>query len=169
MGQSELRLHGVLRSSPAGDNSRTSSQVGGIGVAWASNSSSSEARMIAECILCTRLSCDALHSSIASSMAAVLTTSWLVSTSSLNCLCCSRAVSNWTGFTQSKDPQTEGSPNGSTLDALLLDELPELSPAASAQGLFLRPHEQPSLPLQAPGLEAVFFEVGEQFLLGVLL
>src|SRR5215218_4406806 len=42
----------------------------------------------------------------------------------------------------------EGSPNGATLDAaLLLDELPELSPAASAQGLFLRSHEQPSLPL----------------------
>src|SRR5215210_5830463 len=42
----------------------------------------------------------------------------------------------------------EGGPNGSTLDAaLLLDELPELSPAASAQGLLLRSHEQPSLPL----------------------
>src|ERR687890_1233657 len=42
----------------------------------------------------------------------------------------------------------EGGPNGAPLvAALLLDELPELSPAASAQGLFLRSHEQPSLPL----------------------
>src|SRR5215211_4612638 len=32
------------------------------------------------------------HSSIASSMAAVLTTSWRASTSSLNCLCCSSTV-----------------------------------------------------------------------------
>src|SRR5215210_6608942 len=40
----------------------------------------------------------------------------------------------------------EGGPNGSPLDAaLLLDELPELSPAASARGLFLRSHEQPPL------------------------
>src|SRR5215208_4947143 len=41
----------------------------------------------------------------------------------------------------------EGGPNGAPLAALLLDELPELSPAASARGLFLRSHEQPSLPL----------------------
>src|SRR5687768_2347994 len=53
----------------------------------------------------------------------------------------------------------EGGPNGAPLAALLLDEPPELFPAASAQGLFLRSHEQPSLPLQAPGLEAVSLEV----------
>src|ERR671920_1170576 len=86
--------------------SRASSQEGGIGVAWLSNRSSSEARIIAECILRTRLSSDAVHSSIASSMAAVLTTSRLASTSSLNCLCCSRAVSSSSGFTQSKEAQT---------------------------------------------------------------
>jgi hypothetical protein len=39
--------------------------------------------MIAECILCTCLNCDALHSSIASSMAAVLTTSRLASTTGM--------------------------------------------------------------------------------------
>src|SRR5215217_9003768 len=53
----------------------------------------------------------------------------------------------------------EGGPNGAPLTVLLLDEPPELFPAASAQGLFLRSHEQPTLPLQAPGFEAVFFEL----------
>src|SRR5215203_2593756 len=41
----------------------------------------------------------------------------------------------------------EGGPNRAPLAALLLlDEPPELFPAASAQGLFLRSHEQPPLP-----------------------
>jgi hypothetical protein len=48
--------------------------------------------MIAECADCTRLSLDADHSSIASSMATVLTTSWLASTSSVSRFCCSMAV-----------------------------------------------------------------------------
>jgi hypothetical protein len=47
----------ILRSSPLGF-----SQEGGIGVARLKESSSSEARMIAECVLCTRLSCDVGHS-----------------------------------------------------------------------------------------------------------
>jgi hypothetical protein len=41
---------------------------------------------------CTRLSCAADHYSIASSVATVLTTSRLASTSSLNCLCSTSAV-----------------------------------------------------------------------------
>ena len=110
------------------------------------DSSSSEARMIAECVLCTRLSCDAGHSSSASSMAAVLTTSWLASTSLVSRFCCSRAVFRSTGLTQLKEAQT-----CHPLAALLLDEPPELLTSCSAQGLFLRSHEQPTLPLQAPG------------------
>jgi hypothetical protein len=51
------------------------SQEDGIGVARLKESPSSEARMIAECVLCTRLSLDADQWSMASSMAAVLTTS----------------------------------------------------------------------------------------------
>src|SRR5215218_10984609 len=81
-------------------------QEGGMGVARLKESSSSEARMIAECVLCTRLSCDAGHSSMASSMAAVLTTSWLASTSSASPFCCSRAVFRSTGLTQLKEDHT---------------------------------------------------------------
>ena len=82
----ELRIDRILGSSPyessanfaltefseVAQGSRASSQEGGIGVARLSDSSSSEARIIAECILCTRLSCDALHSSIASSFSPCL-------------------------------------------------------------------------------------------------
>src|SRR5215212_2223023 len=82
------------------------SQERGIGVARLSESPSSEARMIAECALCTRLSSEGIHSSIASSIAAVLTTSWLASTSSLKRFCCSRAVSSSIGLTQLKEAQT---------------------------------------------------------------
>src|SRR5215212_9117922 len=63
----------------------------------------------------------------------------------------------------------EGCPNAPPLTALLLDEPPELLTSCSAQGLLLRSHEQPTLPLQASGFEAVFFEVGEQLLFRVLL
>ena len=88
-----LRTTSPLRSSKKfASESRASSQEGGIDVARLSDSSSSEARMIAECMLCTRLSCEADHSSITSSMAAVLTASRLASTSSLNCLCSTSAV-----------------------------------------------------------------------------
>ena len=77
-----------------------------MGVARLNDSPSSEARMIAECALCTRLSSEGIHSSIASSMAAVLTTSWLASTSAVNRFCCSRAVLMSTGLTQLKEAQT---------------------------------------------------------------
>src|SRR5215208_2167387 len=40
----------------------------------------------------------------------------------------------------------EGGPNGHPLAALLLDEPPELLTSCSAQGLFLRSHEQSPLP-----------------------
>jgi hypothetical protein len=75
-------------------------------VARLMDSSSSEAMMSAECVLCTRLSCDAGHSLRASSTAAVLTTSRPASTSSASCFCCSRAVSSSTGFTQAKEAHT---------------------------------------------------------------
>src|SRR5215217_8330754 len=81
-------------------------QEGGIGVARLNESPDSEARMIAECADCTRLSSEGIHSSIASSMAAVLITRWLASTSAVNRSCCSRAVSNSTGLTQLKEAQT---------------------------------------------------------------
>src|SRR5918994_783612 len=58
----------------------------------------------------------------------------------------------------------EGGPNGATLAARFVDEPPELVSSCSSQGFFLRFHEQPPLPLQAPGFEAVFFEVVEQLL-----
>src|SRR5215208_4770300 len=53
----------------------------------------------------------------------------------------------------------EGGPNGHHLVALILDEPPELLTSCSAQGLFLRSHEQPTLPLQAPGFEAVSLKI----------
>ena len=61
---SELPLNGVIGSWPEGVAPSLSGgrQEGGIGVARLKESSSSEARMIAECVLCTRLSCDAGHS-----------------------------------------------------------------------------------------------------------
>src|SRR5215204_2130767 len=58
----------------------------------------------------------------------------------------------------------EGGPHRAPLAALLLDKQPELLSSCFAQGFFLRSHEQPPLSLQAPGFEAVFFEVGEQLL-----
>src|SRR5829696_917080 len=58
----------------------------------------------------------------------------------------------------------EGGPNSPPLTALFLDKQPELLSSRLAQGFFLRSHEQPPLSLQAPGSEAVFFEVGEQLL-----
>src|SRR5215211_31532 len=51
----------------------------------------------------------------------------------------------------------EGGPNGAPLAALFLYEPPELISSCSCQGFFLRSHEQPPLPLQAPGFEAVLF------------
>jgi hypothetical protein len=85
----ELRIDRILGRSPYESSanfaltefsevvqgSRAFSQEGGIDVARLKASSSSEAKMIAECADCTRLSCGAVHSAIASSMAAVLTTS----------------------------------------------------------------------------------------------
>src|SRR5215208_626359 len=53
----------------------------------------------------------------------------------------------------------EGGPNAPPLAALLLDKQPELFPAPSAQGFFLRPHEQPTFAFQAPGLQAIPFEL----------
>src|ERR671913_1859948 len=47
----------------------------------------------------------------------------------------------------------EGGPNGAPLAALFVDEPPELISSCSSQGFFLRSHEQPPLPLQAPGFE----------------
>src|SRR5215213_3451099 len=102
----------VLRSSrKVARRRRAFSQEGGIGVARLNDSSSSEARMIAECVLCTRLSCDAGHSSSASSMAAVLTTSWLASTSLVSRFCCSRAVFRSTGLTQFDQKSISGLPD----------------------------------------------------------
>src|ERR687897_287094 len=107
------------------------SQERGIGVARLSESPSSEARMIAECALCTRLSSEGIHSSIAFSIAAVLTTSWLASTSSVNCFCCSSAVSSSTGLTQLKEahtvlPSPPSSSNSSRASRLMRQCLPTL-------------------------------------------
>ncbi len=63
----------------------------------------SEARIIAECADWARLRCEGVQPSIASSTAAVFTTSWLELTSSFSLPCCSRAVSRSTRNAQSKE------------------------------------------------------------------
>src|SRR5918994_1034689 len=81
------------------------SQERGIGVARLSESPSSEARMIAECADCTRLSSEGIHSSIASSIAAVLDPHWLASTSPVNRPCRPHGRSRSTRPTQVKEGQ----------------------------------------------------------------
>ena len=103
-----------MNSTKFARRSRVFSHEGGIGVARLKDSPPSEARMIAECADWIRLSIDDSHSSIASSKAAVLTTSWRPSTSSVSLFYCSRAVSSSTCFTQCRTVATPSLRRGGT-------------------------------------------------------
>jgi hypothetical protein len=81
-------------------------QEDGIGVARLKESPLSEAKIMPECRDCPCLSADDGHRSVTSLSVAVLTTSCVESTSSVNLSCCSKAIFRFTCRAQSKEAHT---------------------------------------------------------------